>query len=98
MPATYDLPTVQAAIAARGVGCFTRSALDGIREMGLTSAEALAVLAALNVGHFYKTMPAVNNPGLFQDVYRAPTPAGQAYVKLMHDPANARICISFKEL
>ncbi|MBB6599602.1 type II toxin-antitoxin system MqsR family toxin [Luteimonas sp. MC1825] len=94
MSATCDLPAVQAAIAARGVGCFTRSALDGIRDMGLTSTEALAILEALNVGHFYKTMPAVNNPGLFQ----APTPAGWAYVKLMHDPANARICISFKAL
>lgn len=98
MPATYDLPTAQAAIAARGVRCFTGSALDGIRQMGLTTTDALAVLAGLNQGHFYKTMPANNNPGLFQDVYRASTPTVEAYIKLMHDPANARICISFKEL
>lgn len=43
----YDLALVQAAVAARGVTCFTRSALDGLRQMGLTSHEALQVLAAL---------------------------------------------------
>ena len=52
----YDLATVQADVARLGAAAFTKTALDGGRAMGLTSAEMLAVIAALTRRDFYKSM------------------------------------------
>jgi motility quorum-sensing regulator/GCU-specific mRNA interferase toxin len=43
----YDLKTIQALVAEIGTAAFTKTALDGGRDMGLTSREMLSVLAAL---------------------------------------------------
>lgn len=41
----YDLVRIQALIAESGAKAFTKTALDGGRAMGLTSAEMLRVMA-----------------------------------------------------
>ncbi len=95
----YDLALVQAAVAARGVACFTRSALDGLRQMGLTSHEALQVLATLKRKDCHKSMTTHGNYKVWQDVYHAPTSAGMAYVKVtLLEPMTGRVVISFKPL
>jgi len=43
----YDLARLQADVAQLGAAAFTKSALDGGRMMGLTTAEMLAVIASL---------------------------------------------------
>jgi len=43
----YDLARLQADVAQLGAAAFTKSALDGVRMMGLTTAEMLAVIASL---------------------------------------------------
>lgn len=43
-------------MARFGAAAFTKSALDGGRNMGLTTAEMLTVVAALSRRNFYKSM------------------------------------------
>lgn len=79
----YDLGGVQAQVARLGPAAFTKTALDGGREMGLTSREMLAVMAALTLRNFYKSMTTYADPHIWQDVYYAPTPVDkEAYIKI----------------
>ena len=79
----YDLASIQAEVSRRGASAFTKTALDGGRELGLTSKEMLAVLAGLSGGNFYKSMTTQADHRVWQDVYHAPTPVNrEAYIKL----------------
>src|SRR5271157_4186695 len=79
----YDLPRVQADVARLGAAAFTKTALDGGRAMGLTSAEMLAVIAALTRRDFYKSMTTYADSQVWQDVYHAMTPVRKdAYIKI----------------
>ena len=49
----YGLATVQADVARLGAAAFTKTALDGGRAMGLTTAEMQAVIAAPTPRDFY---------------------------------------------
>lgn len=92
----HDLARVQAAVARLGAAAFTKTALDGGRAMGLTSAEMLAVIGSLSRRHFYKSMTSYADPRVWQDVYHAATPVRKdAYIKItMRDAAPV---IQFKE-
>ena len=79
----YDLVTVQADVARVGAAAFTKTALDGGRAMGLTTAEMLAVIAALTRRDFYKSMTTYTDSHVWQDVYHAMTPVRKdAYIKI----------------
>jgi motility quorum-sensing regulator / GCU-specific mRNA interferase toxin len=92
----YDLARVKTLVARLGVASFTKTALDGGRNMGLTSAEMLAVMASLTRRDFYKSMTTYADHRVWQDVYHAPTPVRRdAYIKVtMRDAAPI---IQFKE-
>ena len=92
----YDLAAIQAQVARLGPAAFTKTALDGGRDMGLTSREMLAVIAALTRRDFYKSMTTYADHRIWQDVYYSPTPVDQeAYIKItMRDAAPV---IQFKE-
>jgi motility quorum-sensing regulator/GCU-specific mRNA interferase toxin len=92
----YDLARVQADVARLGAAAFTKTAIDGGREMGLTTTEMLAVVAALTRRHFYKSMTSYADHRLWHDVYHATTPGRKhAYIKItMRDVAPV---IQFKE-
>ncbi len=79
-----------------GAAAFTKTALDGGRMMGLTSAEMLAVIASLSRRQFYKSMTTYADHRVWQDVYHAATPIRkEAYIKItMRDAAPV---IQFKE-
>lgn len=98
--AHYNLATIQAAVAAAGVTCFTVSALRGGQAMGLTSEEMLAAIASLKRSNLQKSMTTAHDHRVWQDVYHADTPMGPAYVKFTLIPADAtqKIVVSFKEL
>lgn len=92
----YLLADMQVKIAAAGRYSFTYTALKGGRAMGLTHADMLAVIAGLSRKDFYKSMTALNNHRIWQDVYHAGCPNGRfAYIKLT-DVAD-QIVIQFKE-
>ncbi|MBX9944875.1 MAG: type II toxin-antitoxin system MqsR family toxin [Reyranella sp.] len=92
----YDLARIQADVRRLGAAAFTRTALDGGRAMGLTSAEMLGVIAALSRREFYKSMTSYADHRVWQDVYHAPTPVRkEAYIKVtLRDGAPV---IQFKE-
>lgn len=92
----YDLVLVQGEVARLGAAAFTKTALDGGRLMGLTTAEMLAVIASLSRRNFYKAMTSFGDHRVWQDVYHATTPVRKdAYIKITqrgHAPV-----IQFKE-
>lgn len=92
----YDLARIQADVARLGAAAFTKTALDGGRTMGLTSAEMLAVIASLTRRAFYKSMTTYADHRQWQDVYIAATPVRRdAYIKItLRDGAPV---IQFKE-
>lgn len=92
----YDLARIQAQVARLGAAAFTKTALDGGREMGLTSAEMLVVIASLSQHNFYKSMTTYADHRVWQDVYYAETPIKKdAYIKItLRDEAPV---IQFKE-
>lgn len=78
----FDLALVKQLVAKHGATCFTLNALQGVQQMTLTMSEAMEAISAINQAtHFYKSMSSTKFPGLWQDVYRVPTPKGDAYVK-----------------
>jgi motility quorum-sensing regulator/GCU-specific mRNA interferase toxin len=95
--AHYDLARVQQDVARLGPAAFTKTALDGGRMMGLTTAEMLAVIAGLSRRAFHKSMTTYADHRVWQDVYYAPTPVRKdAYIKItLRDAAPV---IQFKEL
>jgi motility quorum-sensing regulator / GCU-specific mRNA interferase toxin len=52
----YDLANIQLVVARLGAAAFTKTAIDGGRNMGLTTAEMLAVIASLSRRQFYNSM------------------------------------------
>lgn len=92
----YDLSKVQAVVAELGVAAFTKTALDGGRELGLTSSEMLSVVAALIRSNFYKSMTSYADSKIWEDVYISPTPLKKdAYIKVTL--RNWAPVIQFKE-
>ncbi len=92
----YDLARIQADVARLGAAAFTKTALDGGRTMGLTTAEMLTVIASLTRRHFFKSMTTYADHRVWQDVYHAATPVRKdAYIKItLRDAAPV---IQFKE-
>jgi motility quorum-sensing regulator/GCU-specific mRNA interferase toxin len=92
----YDLVRIQTDVARLGAAAFAKTALDGGRTMGLTTAEMLAVIASLSRRQFYKSMTSYADHRVWQDVYHAPTPVRRdAYIKVtLRDGAPV---IQFKE-
>jgi motility quorum-sensing regulator/GCU-specific mRNA interferase toxin len=92
----YDLDSIKALAAELGVAAFTKSAMDGGRAMGLTTAEMLAVIAGMRRSDFYKSMTTLHDHKVWQDVYHVMTPVEKvAYIKVtMREGAPV---IQFKE-
>ena len=92
----YDLARIQADVARLGAAAFTKTALDGGRSMGLTTAEMLSVINLLSRRDFYKSMTTLADHRVWQDVYHAVTPVRkEAYIKVtLRDAAPV---IQFKE-
>jgi motility quorum-sensing regulator / GCU-specific mRNA interferase toxin len=79
-----------------GGGGLHKTALDGGRTMGLTTAEMLAVMASLSRRQFYKSMTSYADHRVWQDVYHAATPVRKdAYIKITL--RNTTPVIQFKE-
>ena len=91
----YRLTDIQAAIAAQGINAFTMTAQEGLARMGLTPAEAIAVVCTMQRGSFYKSMTTHANHRVWQDVYHVHTQYGLAYVKVTLWP-DSRVVIQFK--
>lgn len=95
---TYDLKLIQAKVASQGLSSFTSTAIaTGQDELGMTTAEMIAMILSRTDIRCYKTMPSTHHPGQMQDVYHWPTPGGKmAYVKFSLGP-HGKVVVSFKE-
>lgn len=74
----------------------TLSALTGGAALGFDFAGIVGVVMALNSTDFYKSMTTHADHQVWQDVYRATTPAGEVYLKLT--VIDEVLIVSFKEL
>ena len=96
LKAHYSLQAIRVIVARDGSQSFTFAAQRGAENMGLSRAEALAVVLALTSAMLYKSMTTNSDNKVWQDVYHAPCPNGRiAYIKLtMRDDV---VVIQFKE-
>ncbi len=74
----------------------TVSALAGAAALGLNFNEMLAVIKALTMQDFYKSMNTHADNKIWQDVYHPTTKAGEVYLKLT--VIDNVVIVSFKEL
>jgi len=90
------LNEIQSIVAEVGLQAFTATAAFNAAAMGLTGAQAVAVVLTLSRSMFYKSMTTYADHTVWQDVYHAPTPTGKvAYIKLTLQSGAA--VIQFKE-
>lgn len=79
----YHLPDIQHMVADTANRVFTATALDGGLEMGLEESEMRAVIVKLTTRNLFKSMTAIHDHTIWQDVYHAMTPVGiVAYIKI----------------
>lgn len=89
------LDIVQALVAA-GKVLTTHAARSGANELGLEFSGMLAVVMALTMADFYKSMTTHADHTVWQDVYRPSTRVGDVYLKLTI--IDDVLIVSFKEL
>jgi len=73
------------------------TALISAAAMGFGRAEIVATIHTIQREHFYKSMTALANHQLWQDVYHVPSPAGALYIKFTSDAVTEFLLLSFKE-
>ena len=74
----------------------TITALAGAASLGLKFNEMVAVIKALTMQDFYKSMTTHADHTIWQDVYRPTTKAGEVYLKLT--VIDDVVIVSFNEL
>ena len=82
---TYPLAEVVRRAGVEGSRILTVRAEDDAKdELGLDRAGVFRIVSKLQASDFYKSMPSVNVPGTYQDVYlpTAPTPKFQNGTKI----------------
>lgn len=89
------LSVIKGLVQAGRVGA-TNSARMGAAALGFELPDMLAVVMALTIADFYKSMTTYADHTVWQDVYRPSTPAGNVYLKLT--VIDDVLIVSFKEL
>jgi motility quorum-sensing regulator/GCU-specific mRNA interferase toxin len=89
------LPVVKALVAAGQVRT-TQTAREGAVALGFDLEGMLAVIQALTMADFHKSMTTNADHRVWQDVYRPTTAVGEVYLKLT--VIEDVLIVSFKEL
>lgn len=74
----------------------TKAAREGAVALGLDFDGMLAVIAALTLADFYKSMTSHADHQIWQDVYKPTTAVGEIYLKLT--AIDDVLIVSFKEI
>jgi motility quorum-sensing regulator/GCU-specific mRNA interferase toxin len=74
----------------------TRVAADGALSLGMSFADMVSTVLALQASDFYKSMTTHADHRVWQDVYRPMTTVGAVYLKLT--VVDDVLIVSFKEL
>jgi motility quorum-sensing regulator/GCU-specific mRNA interferase toxin len=94
---TYDLEAFKTAFDNADKLRVTGAALRGAAALGFGRAEIVATLQTMRRAHFYKSMTALADHRVWQDVYHVPSSAGLLYVKFTADAVTQFLLMSFKE-
>jgi len=91
----YLLKAIQAQMGTPEAMNLTLSALEGIRAVGMTQVDALAVIQSLSSVDFFKSMTTNADHRVWQDVYHSEWQEVALYIKFQQ--AGEYFVISFKE-
>lgn len=92
----YSLADIQAQMTTVATMNLTGSARVGIRGIGMSQTDALAVIKALGSSNFYKSMTTHADHRDWQDVYHSEWNGIALYIKFQRD--GDYFVVSFKEL
>lgn len=94
----HDLEAIKAAFSEASSLRATKTALQGAAELGLSTEDVVTIIQTITKRHFYKSMTANHDSGVWQDVYHVPVQDGELYVKFTNngEPDNM-LLLSFKE-
>ena len=91
----YDLKLIQAQMDCIEAISLTMTARHGIKAIGMTMSDALAVIQRLSNGNFYKAMTVHADSRVWQDVYHAEWKGKGLYIKFQKH--EEFFIVSFKE-
>jgi motility quorum-sensing regulator/GCU-specific mRNA interferase toxin len=93
---TYDLAELQR-LVREGAYMVTMAAVRGAAALSFDGEDVRACVLGLTRRDLYKTMPATDVPGLWQDVYRPVYLGVPLYVKLQLSRRGKTVVIQFKQ-
>ncbi len=93
---TYDLEAFKSAFSSMKKLTVTGTALRSAMALGFGRAEIVTTIQTMQREHFYNSMTAYADHGLWQDVYHVPSSAGVLYVKFTADVITEFLLLSFK--
>lgn len=93
----YALREIQTALGDMTKLNRTVTAADGAADLGLSDEDVTSVIGGLTHKDFYKSMTAMHNSRLWQDVYLPNVAGKELYVKFTKDAEGNYLLISFKE-
>lgn len=88
--------TVVKTMVSAGQVRTTKAAREGAAALGFGFDDMLAIIQALTMADFHKSMTTHADHRVWQDVYRPTTSAGEVYLKLT--VIDDVLIVSFKEL
>lgn len=93
----YPLGEIQAALGDAAKLNRTVTAADGAADLGMDEEAVASVVRNLTRKDFYRSMTAIHNNRLWQDVYLPNVNGKELYVKFTKDAVGSYLLISFKE-
>lgn len=93
----YPLSEIQVALGDAAKLNRTVTAADGAADLGQDDEDVASVVRNLTHKDFYKSMTALHDNKLWQDVYLPSVDGQELYVKFTKDAAGDYLLISFKE-
>ena len=95
----YNLAEIKAAFSDPDhLGLMTGSARNGIRALGFSDEDVVAVVQSLSITKFYKSMTSLRDHKIWQDVYLYRYGRIEIYLKFTRDMDNEDyLLLSFKQ-
>ena len=93
----YPLDDIKAAFADSAALNRSYTSRQGIDDLGLDEGDVVAVIQALTLSDFDKSMTSLADHKVWQDVYKPMRDGRKLYVKFTMDARRTLFLISFKE-
>jgi motility quorum-sensing regulator / GCU-specific mRNA interferase toxin len=94
---TYLLADIKAAFADKAKLNRTYSSKEGAHDLAMTDDDVVAIIQALELPDFDKSMTSYGDHTIWQDVYKPTRNGRELYVKFTRDAKGQLLLISFKE-